>query len=50
MKEHEQIAASIKKRDARHLSELLVQHMIGSWRDFEVTLDRSRLAQSYLSK
>jgi DNA-binding GntR family transcriptional regulator len=50
MKEHEQIAASIKKRDARHLSELLVQHMIGSWRDFEVTLDRSRFAQSYLSK
>lgn len=50
MKEHEQIAALIKKRDARNLAELLAQHMMGSWRDFEVTLDRSRMAQSYLSK
>jgi DNA-binding GntR family transcriptional regulator len=50
MREHEQIAALIKKRDAHALSELLTQHMIGSWRDFEVTLDRSQLARSYLSK
>jgi DNA-binding GntR family transcriptional regulator len=46
--EHEQIAALVKKRDGERLSELLLQHMIGSWRDFEVTLDRSRLARSYL--
>jgi DNA-binding GntR family transcriptional regulator len=47
--EHEKIAALVQKRDARNLSELLLHHMIGSWRDFEVTLDRSRLARSYLS-
>ncbi len=50
IKEHEQIAAAAKKRDARRLSELLVQHMVGSWRDFEVTLNRSRFAQSFISK
>jgi DNA-binding GntR family transcriptional regulator len=47
--EHEQIASLVQKRDARRLSELLLQHMIGSWRDFKVTLDRSPLARSYLS-
>jgi DNA-binding GntR family transcriptional regulator len=46
--EHEQIAALVKKRDGQRLSELVLQHMIGSWHDFEVTLDRSRLARSYL--
>jgi DNA-binding GntR family transcriptional regulator len=49
LKEHEQIAALLVKRDGRALSELLLQHMLGSWRDFEVTLERSRLARSYLS-
>jgi DNA-binding GntR family transcriptional regulator len=48
--EHGQIAALVQKRDAHHLSELLLAHMIGSWRDFEVTLDRSRVARSFLSK
>jgi len=50
MAEHEQIAALVQKRDSRPLSELLLKHMIGSWRDFEVTLDRSPLARAYLSK
>ncbi len=50
LREHAQIAALIKKREGRELSELLAQHMIGSWRDFEVTLERSRFAQSYMAK
>jgi DNA-binding GntR family transcriptional regulator len=49
MMEHERIAAFVQKRDAQHLSELLLRHMMGSWRDFEVTLDRSRLARAYMS-
>jgi DNA-binding GntR family transcriptional regulator len=49
IREHAQIAALIKKREGRELSEVLAQHMLGSWRDFEITLGRSRLAQSYLS-
>lgn len=48
--EHEQIAALVQRRDGRKLSELLLQHMLGSWRDFEVTLDRPKLARSYLSR
>lgn len=48
--EHEQMAALVQRRDARGLSELLLKHMIGSWRDFEVTLDHSRFARSFLSK
>jgi DNA-binding GntR family transcriptional regulator len=47
--EHERIATLVQERDARRLSELLLQHMMGSWRDFEVTLSRSRLARSYMS-
>jgi DNA-binding GntR family transcriptional regulator len=47
--EHEQMALLVQRRDARKLSELLLQHMIGSWRDFEVTLDHPRLAQSRLA-
>jgi DNA-binding GntR family transcriptional regulator len=47
--EHSRIAAAVQQRNARQLSELLLQHMLGSWRDFEVTLSRSRLARSYLS-
>ena len=46
--EHEQIAALVQRRDGRKLSELLLQHMLGSWRDFEVTLDRPKLARSVL--
>jgi DNA-binding GntR family transcriptional regulator len=49
MREHAQIAALVKKRDGRELSEVLAQHMLGSWRDFEITLSRSRQAQSYMS-
>src|SRR5258705_512269 len=48
--EHEQIAALVQRRDGRKLSELLLQHMLGSWRDFEVTLDRPKLARSYWSR
>jgi DNA-binding GntR family transcriptional regulator len=48
--EHEQIAALVQRRDGRKLSELLLRHMIGSWRDYEVTLDRPKLAKSYLSR
>ena len=48
--EHEQIAALVQKRDGTKLSELLLRHMMGSWRDFEVTLDRPKLARSYLSR
>ena len=50
IKEHEQIAAAIKKRDAARLSELLVQHMAGSWRDYDLTLNRSGFAQSFMSR
>jgi DNA-binding GntR family transcriptional regulator len=50
MVEHGQIAALVQKRDGHHLSELLLAHMMGSWRDFEVTLERSRVARSFLSK
>ncbi len=48
--EHEQIAALVQRRDGAKLSELLLKHMMGSWRDFEVTLDRPKLARSYLSR
>jgi DNA-binding GntR family transcriptional regulator len=48
--EHEQIAVLSQRRDGRKLSELLLQHMIGAWRDFEVTLDRPRLARSIMAK
>jgi DNA-binding GntR family transcriptional regulator len=48
--EHEQMALLVQRRDARKLGDLLLQHMIGSWRDFEVTLDHPRLARSYLSR
>jgi DNA-binding GntR family transcriptional regulator len=48
--EHEQIALLVQKRDGRKLSEVLLRHMIGSWRDFELTLDRPKLARSYLSR
>jgi DNA-binding GntR family transcriptional regulator len=48
--EHEQMASFIQRRDAKGLSELLLRHMIGSWRDFEITLDRSRVARSFLAK
>jgi DNA-binding GntR family transcriptional regulator len=50
MTEHEQMAQLIQRRDARKLSDLLLQHMLGSWRDFEVTLDRPRLARSALGR
>ncbi len=47
--EHGRIAAAVQQRNGRQLSELLLQHMLGSWRDFEVTLSRSRLARSFMS-
>ena len=50
IKEHEQIAAAIKKRDAPRLSELLVLHMAGSWRDYDLTLTRSGFAQSFMDR
>jgi DNA-binding GntR family transcriptional regulator len=50
MMEHEQMAQFVQRRDAKKLSELLLQHMIGSWRDFEVTLNRPRLARSSLAR
>jgi DNA-binding GntR family transcriptional regulator len=50
IKEHEQIAVAIKKRDAPRLSELLVQHMAGSWRDYDLTLNRSGFAQSFMNR
>jgi DNA-binding GntR family transcriptional regulator len=50
LSEHEQMAALVQRRDGRKLSELLLQHMMGAWRDFELTLDRSKLARAYLSR
>jgi DNA-binding GntR family transcriptional regulator len=50
IKEHEQIAVAIRKRDAPRLSELLVQHMAGSWRDYDLTLNRSGFAQSFMNR
>jgi DNA-binding GntR family transcriptional regulator len=50
IKEHGQIAMAVKKRDAPRLSELLVQHMAGSWRDYDLTLNRSDFAQSFMSR
>ena len=47
--EHEQILALTTARDGRRLGDLLQQHMAASWRDFELTLQRPRLAKSYLS-
>jgi DNA-binding GntR family transcriptional regulator len=49
LREHDEIAALIQKRDAVRLPEVLTQHMIGSWRDFEVTLDRSRRGYASVS-
>lgn len=46
LREHEQIMALIQKRDGRKLAETMLQHMNGSWRDFELSFGRPRLARS----
>jgi DNA-binding GntR family transcriptional regulator len=46
LREHEQIITLVQKRDGRKLAEVMLQHMNGSWTDFELSFGRPRLARS----
>lgn len=46
LREHQEMLALIRARDGRRLAELMLRHMLGSWRDFELMLGRPRLARS----
>jgi DNA-binding GntR family transcriptional regulator len=46
LSEHEQMATYLRRRDGKKLSEVILKHMIGSWRDFEATLSRSKVEKN----
>jgi DNA-binding GntR family transcriptional regulator len=50
LREHEQIMTMIERREGRKLAEMMLQHMMGSWRDFELTLERPRIARGYFTE
>lgn len=46
LREHDEMLTLVRARDGRRLAELMLRHMLGSWRDFELVLGRSRLARA----
>jgi DNA-binding GntR family transcriptional regulator len=48
-REHDQMLRYIKNREGRQLAALLLDHMIGSWKDYELTFGRSKATAGFIS-
>lgn len=48
-REHEEMLKHIKQRQGEKLARLVLDHMIGSWKDYELTFSRSKPASAFIA-